>query len=195
MIVKNTDRFLLIEEGRLLRKVREGMIVPYIELIFHGDGMGQMHSQFGQLSHPSFASALETRIWWPIMDADIPRFIAMCPNYPLVQRARSQKERELPQFMIDPFIQPFQHWGIDLSGILPKTTRGYRWIATTIDYAPGWPIAKAIANATEDVIANFIFHEIYMYFDTLQEIFIDWGSNISLGQSWWDLSQEDSDCS
>jgi hypothetical protein len=31
MIVKNTDRFLLIEEGRLLRKVREGVIVPYIE--------------------------------------------------------------------------------------------------------------------------------------------------------------------
>jgi hypothetical protein len=55
-----------------------------------------MYSQFGHLSHPSFASALETRAWRPTMDADIRRFIAACPNCQLAQRARPQQERELP---------------------------------------------------------------------------------------------------
>jgi hypothetical protein len=62
MVVKNTDRFLLDEEGRLLHKVREGVIAPYIEPLFRGDYMEHMHSQFGHPSHPSFASVLETRV-------------------------------------------------------------------------------------------------------------------------------------
>jgi hypothetical protein len=63
IVVKNVDRFLLHEEGRLLRKVRESVIAPYIEPLFRGDCMERMSSQFGHLSHPSFASALETRAW------------------------------------------------------------------------------------------------------------------------------------
>jgi hypothetical protein len=57
------------------------------------------------------------------------------PNYRLVQRARSQQEREMSQLMTDPFIQSFQYWGSDLIGILPKTARGNRWIVTAVDYA------------------------------------------------------------
>jgi hypothetical protein len=53
-----------------------------------------------------------------------------------------------------------------------------RWIVTAVDYATGRPIAKAIAEATENAIANFIFHEIYIHFDTSQEIFTDGGSNL-----------------
>ena len=45
----------------------------------------------------------------------------------------------------------------------------------------GWPIAKALLEAIEDAIADFIFHEIYMHYDAPQEIFTDgeknfWGS-------------------
>jgi hypothetical protein len=77
----------------------------------------------------------------------------------MAQRARPQQEKEMPQLMIDPFIQPFQRLGIDqVIGILPKIARGNRWIVTAVDYATGWPIAKPIADATEDAIADFIFH-------------------------------------
>jgi len=38
---------------------------------------------------------------------------------------------------------------------------GNRWIMTAIDYATGWPIAKAIPKATEEAIAEFIHDEIY----------------------------------
>jgi hypothetical protein len=78
----------------------------------------------------------------------------------------------------DPFIQPFQRWGIDLIGRLPTTTSGNRWIITAIDYATGWPIAKAIPKATEEAIADFIYNEIYMHYGAPQEIFTDGGKNL-----------------
>ena len=55
---------------------------------------------------------------------------------------------------------------------------GNRWIITAIDYATGWPIAKAIPVATEDAIADFIYNEIYMHFGAPQEIFTDGGKNL-----------------
>ena len=98
-----------------------------------------------------------------------------------MQRQRSQQERENAQVPTDPYIQPFQRWGIDLIGLLPKTRRGNRWIITAIDYATGWPVAKAVPTATEDVIADFIFNEIYMHYGAPEEIFSDGGKNLWSG--------------
>ena len=112
------------------------------------------------------------------MDADIGRFISACPNCQIVQRQRVNQETEYAQVLTNPFIQLFQRWGIDLIGILPKTTNGNRWIITAIGHVTGWPIAKAIPSATEDAIADFIFHEIYMHYGTPQKIFTDDGKNI-----------------
>ena len=82
------------------------------------------------------------------------------------------------QLITDPFIQPFQRRGIDLIGRLPKTMKGNKWIITAIDYATGWPFAKAIPKATEEAIADFIFDEIYMHYGAPQEIFTDGGKNL-----------------
>ena len=55
---------------------------------------------------------------------------------------------------------------------------GNRWIITAIDYATGWPIAKAISKADEEAIADFIYNEIYMHYGAPQEIFTDGGKNL-----------------
>ena len=54
-----------------------------------------------------------------------------------------------------------------------------------IDYATGWPIAKAIPEANEEAIAEFIYNEIYMYYGALQEIFTDGVKNL-----WGDAVQK-----
>ena len=56
--------------------------------------------------------------------------------------------------------------------------RGNRWVVTAVDYTTDWRIAEAIADATEDAIAVFIFHKIYIHFGALQKIFSDGGSNL-----------------
>ena len=63
-------------------------------------------------------------------------------------------------------------------GRLPETMEGNRWIITAIDYATGWPIAKAIRKATVEIIAEFIHDEIYIHYDAPQEIFTDGGKNL-----------------
>ena len=40
------------------------------------------------------------------------------------------------------------------------------------------PLQRPIVDATEDAIADFIFHEIYIHFDAPQEKFSDGGSNL-----------------
>jgi len=81
---------------------------------------------------------VESRGWWPILEADIRAFIAACPNCQIAQRQRVDQEKEYAELNSDPFIQLFQRWGIDLIGILPKTAQGNRWIIVenSLGYAP-----------------------------------------------------------
>ena len=89
--------------------------------------------------------------------------MAACPNCQIQQRQRVSQEREYEQLIMDPFIQPFQRWGIDLIGRLSEIMDGNRWIITAIDYATSWPIAKTIRKATIEIITEFIHNEIYMH--------------------------------
>src|SRR5438552_11956873 len=176
-IVAEVSKFVH-DDGVLFRKVKEGIIAPYIDFQFRGDLMQKMHDQYGHLSYVNLFNILESRAWWPEMKKDIKQFIAACPNCQIHQRQHASQEREQAHLVTDPFIQPFQRWGIDLIGRLPKTINGNRWIITAIDYATGWPIAKSIPAATEDAIAEFIYNEIYMHFGAPQEIFSDGGKNL-----------------
>jgi hypothetical protein len=140
--------------------------------------MQSIHNQYGHLSYPALQNVFETRAWWPTMERDLHSFIAACPNCQVHQRQRRGQEREYGQLVTDSNIQPFQRWGIDLIGILPKTRQGNKWIITAIDYATGWPIAKALPSATEEEVAEFIFQEIYMHYGAPEEIFTDGGKNL-----------------
>ena len=177
-IIADADKFILDDDGVLYRKVKEGIMAPYIDFQFRGDLMQKMHNQYGHLSYQSLANILESRAWWPTMVKDIYQFIAACPNCQMQQRQHPSQERENVKIITDPFIQPFQRWGIDLIGRLPITMHGNRWIITAIDYATGWPIAKAIPKADEEAIADFIYNEIYMHYGAPQEIFTDGGKNL-----------------
>jgi len=177
-ILKEAEAFTLDVDQSLLRKIGNGQTAPYIDPVYRGDFMERIHSQFGHLSYNSLSSAMETRGWWSTMEADMKTFIAACPNCQTAQRRRVNQETEYAQIVTDPFIQPFQRWGIDLIGRLPTSTEGNRWIIVAIDYATGWPIAKAVPKATEDVIADFIFNEIYMHYGAPEEIFSDGGRNL-----------------
>src|SRR5271169_1506102 len=159
-VLQDADSFALDEKKALIKKLKDGATAPYIDPLFRGDFMEQMHAQFGHLSYAGMSNAVDMRGWWPGMEADIRQFIAGCPNCQVAQRSRTSQEKEYAQLVSDQFIQPFQRWGIDLIGILPKTLNGNRWIITVIDYAIGWPVAKAIPKATEEAIADFIYDEI-----------------------------------
>jgi len=179
-VVEDVDKFVL-EDDTLFRKVRDGIKAPYVEFVFRGDLMEKIHHHYGHLTFASLKNVVESRAWWPSMDKDLREFVAACPNCQTHQRQRASQERERHQIISDPYIQPFQRWGIDLIGILPETPTGNKWIITAVDYATGWPIAKAVKSAKKEVIADFIYDEIYMHFGAPQEIFTDGGKNLWAG--------------
>ncbi len=69
--------------------------------------------------------------------------------------------------------QPFKRWELDLIGPLPKIPHGNKWIITVIDYAMGWPEAKAILEATSEVLAQFIRTKVYCQYGVPKEIITD----------------------
>jgi len=68
-ILKEASDFVM-EDGRLFKRIAGGM-TPCIEPLFRGDFMEKMHSQFGHLSYAGMAQAIESRAWWPGMEADM----------------------------------------------------------------------------------------------------------------------------
>ena len=72
-IIADAAKFVL-DDGVLHRKVKEGIIAPYIDFQFRGDLMQKMHEQYGHLSYQSLANILESRAWWPTIEKDIRHF-------------------------------------------------------------------------------------------------------------------------
>ena len=177
-VMEDAEKYILDKDDVLHRKIRDGVTAPLIEFEWRGDLMQRMHDEYGHLTPQSLANILESRAWWPSIERDLKAFAAACPNCQIHQRQRRAQEKEYARIVTDPFIQPFQRWGIDLIGRLPMTAKGNRWIITAIDYATGWPIAKAIPKATEEAIAEFIYEEIYMHYGAPQEIYTDGGKNL-----------------
>ena len=74
--------------------------------------------------------------------------------------------------------QPFERWGLDLIGSLPIIVNGNKWIVTAIDYAIRWPVARAILEATSEVLADFVINDIYRDYGISKEIITDRDVNL-----------------
>lgn len=56
------DRFVL-EDKVLFRKMKEGIMRPYIDFQFRGDLMQKIHDQYEHLSYANLVNVLESRAW------------------------------------------------------------------------------------------------------------------------------------
>ena len=90
-IIAEVANFVL-EDGVLHRKVKEGIMAPYIDFQFRGDLMQKMHDQYGHLSYTNLVNVLESRAWWPTIEKDLHQFVAACPNCQIHQCQRVSQE-------------------------------------------------------------------------------------------------------
>lgn len=177
MLEKEKNNFR-IEDDQLLRIVDNDTSVPYISQTERYDFLNFMHNEYGHLGYPGLAGVIGTRGWWPRVKQDIQEFVRYCPACQISQRSQSNLEREPQLHLASKTILPFDRWHIDLIGQLPTTPNGNRWIITAIDYATGWPIAKAIATADQLAVADFIHDEIFLPYGAPKELLSDMGSNL-----------------
>src|SRR5271170_6521951 len=101
------------------------------------------------------------------------------PSSLIAVRRRQVVHAEPPFHQVKGTARLFERWGIDFVGILPTTPNGNRWILTAIDAATGWPIARAVQDASDEAVADFLYKEIYCRFGAFRELLSDNGSNLT----------------
>lgn len=172
------------EDGILYRKMRNSPSspeyrVPFVATPNRRHFLEHYHKAFGHWSYPAIEGITRARGWWPQMAKDLKDFSNSCRECQLAQRPRPRLERETPQHIVSKDIRPFEKWAIDFIGQLPCTPHGNRWLLTAIDIATGWPLARAIPEATAEAVADFLYEEIYCKFGAPKELLSDNGANLT----------------
>ena len=168
-----------LERGSLLYKVFDtGHRAPYLSPPTRRSYIERIHKEYGHLGWPGLNGVLRSRAWWPSIEKDVQNQIRTCPNCQTAKNPRPGTNRGPRNSLEREDIQLFEQWSIDLIGILPRTYSGNRWIITAIERSTGWPVVRALKDATSQSVMNFIQEEIFAVYGTPNEILSDNGSNL-----------------
>ncbi|MCO5595120.1 hypothetical protein L7F22_049158 [Adiantum nelumboides] len=88
------------------------------------------------------------------------------------QQAGDRKLSYGPRFPIFAY-GPFEKWGIDAIGPLPRTSTGKQYILTATDYMTRWTEAASVARITAADVSRFVLDYICSRFGTPLEILSD----------------------
>ncbi|KAG0153432.1 hypothetical protein PDIDSM_5285 [Penicillium digitatum] len=154
------------ENTRLRFLHGDGSSAPYLEPPFRKDFLKRMHEEYGHLGHPGLRGVTDPRV----VARDTAGHGRDSPSMPELPGVEGEKRIT--------GIKPFERWGIDLIGLLPTTPSGNRWIITAIDYATGWPLAKALPDAIEEAIAEFLHEDVFTVYGAPAEFLTDNGANL-----------------
>ena len=72
-------------------------------------------------------------------------------------------------------IEPFEKCALDLVGPFNPPSQQKFYILVCTDYVTKWVEAKVLHRATEQVVVDFLFEEIFYYFGVQREIVTDGG--------------------
>ena len=111
---------------------------------------------------------------WLGLSSDVRTFCATCPQRQLV--ARKLKSHRVPLRPVEVVTEPFKEIAINCVVELPRSTSGYKYILTIVDYATRYPETIPLRTKSSKAIADALFQ----YFSKVSipdENFSDQGSN------------------
>ena len=73
-------------------------------------------------------------------------------------------------------IEPFERWGLHFVGPIMLMSRKKKYILVYTDYGTKWVEAKALYQANEQSVVDFLFEQIFTRFGAPREIVIDQGT-------------------
>lgn len=176
--IQSLKRGFFHQDGHLFKRRRHGPPVYYIITPLRQETLQRVHDELSHLGAEGLIGPVQHRYWWPNLERDVRSFVRSCPECQLASSRGLATERELRQLMGNEKLQPFERWGIDLIGLLPTTPGNKRWIVTAVDYSTSWPAARALEYAHAELIADFIYEEIFLKFGAPREIITDNGTNL-----------------
>lgn len=78
-----------------------------------------------------------------------------------------------PHLQPQVLIEPFEKWAPDFVGPIAPMSRKKRYILVCTDYVIKWVEAKAFPRATEQVVVDFLYEDIFTQFRVPHDIVID----------------------
>lgn len=73
-------------------------------------------------------------------------------------------------------IEPFERWGLDFLGPITPMSRKKKYILVCTDYVTKWVEAKALYQANEQSVVDFLFEIFFTRFRVPREIVTDQGT-------------------
>ncbi|MCO5596672.1 hypothetical protein L7F22_050740 [Adiantum nelumboides] len=178
-LIKQASTFLWLEgslyqKGKDLvcRRVPSTNEIPKILKGLHEEACG------GHFSHElTLKKVLLAGYVWPSMHADVQHW---CRSYHNCQVNGNKKLLYGPRQAIIAN-GPFEKWGIDAMGPLPRTANGKLYILVAIDYMTRWVEAQSVAKVNEKTVSKFVYTHICCRFGTPLEIVFDNGPRFRRG--------------
>ncbi|MCO5566994.1 hypothetical protein L7F22_020677 [Adiantum nelumboides] len=178
-LIKQASTFLWLEgslyqKGKDLvcRRVPSTNEIPKILKGLHEEACG------GHFSHElTLKKVLLAGYVWPSMHADVQHWCRSCHN---CQVNGNKKLLYGPRQAVIAN-GPFEKWGIDAMGPLPRTANGKLYILVAIDYMTRWVEAQSVAKVNEKIVSKFVYTHICCRFGTPLEIVSDNGPGFRRG--------------
>ncbi|RUA04547.1 MAG: hypothetical protein DSY43_06070 [Gammaproteobacteria bacterium] len=128
----------------------------------------------GHMGGTKTINRITAHFFWPGLHFDVRKYCATCPQCQMV--ARKMKSSRAPLNPVEVVTEPFKKIAIDIVGELPRTTTGYKYILTIVDYATRYPEAIPLRTTNSKTIADVL----VQYFCRVgipKELVSDQGSN------------------
>ena len=114
---------------------------------------------------------LQAGFVWPSLHQDVHHWSKTCHE---CQKAGDRRLTYEPQTPILSY-GPFEKWGIDAIGPVPRASSGKRFIIMGVDYMTRWVEAIATSSVTAKEVARFVYENICCRFGVPLEILADRG--------------------
>ena len=172
-LVVRAFQYMVVDKD-LYHKGKDGVLrrVPIKEEIV--EILQKMHEEAcgGHFSHDiMLRKILLTGFTWPSIHKDIHEW---CKSCDACQKAGRRQLQAGPLHPIVVFA-PFEKWGIDAVGPLPRTQSGKEFILVATDYMTKWVEAIATSSIKARDVAQFIYRNICTRFGVPLEIVSDHG--------------------
>ncbi|MCO5606643.1 hypothetical protein L7F22_060831 [Adiantum nelumboides] len=114
---------------------------------------------------------------WPTLHLDVQHWCRTC------HQCQINGDRRLVHGPRHPVVAngPFEKWGIDAIGRLPRTADGKLYILVAIDYMTKWVEAQSVSRVTKRTVSKFVYSHICCRFGAPQEIILDHGPGFREG--------------
>ncbi|MCO5574147.1 hypothetical protein L7F22_027927 [Adiantum nelumboides] len=178
-LIKRASSYLwldgvLYQKGKDLvcRRVPSCKEIPLILKSLHEEACG------GHFAHDLTArKILHACYVWPTLHLDVQHWCKTC------HQCQINGDRRLIHGPRHPVVAngPFEKWGIDAIGRLPRTTDGKLYILVAIDYMTKWVEAQSVSRVTERTVSKFVYSHICCRFGAPQEIISDHGPRFREG--------------